>query len=494
MQFAPNFGANTPLRWLEIERRIPIDVASKFGVTTLNGNLAFEFHRNGELQYLKERIAHHDGSKTFRRDRKDVPSCMFNEDCLVDPCKPSDILIITEGEIDCLSFLAIGCPFVVSVPDGSPFQKPGEGDIKPDDDRACAYLWDGGKLRSDIAKFGRVLIATDNDEKGRILRDELAVRIGRNKCWHIRFPEGCKDANEVLVKYDEDALIDALSSIQPMVASRLVPFSSIPEGGYRDSYRSGWNELNDNLRIVAPELVVVTGAPGSGKSQWTLALVANLARDYGLRGAVLQFEDNIERNRLDLFRYALNMGSQEVVPPGDKERDKAARDWMDRHFLTISPSEDLDASTDYTLPWLQDAVEEAATRHGCKWVLIDPWNEVEHIWGRSENESKYTNDALRTMKRLARRFQIVVIIVTHPSKEGGRQKDIKDMSLYDVSGSAAWKNKADHGIIVHRNTEEKFTWIKIDKSKNHSVMGEPGIVKMKFKPGRGTYEFLEKGA
>lgn len=491
MQFAPHTDPrDTALGWLEIERKIPIDVASKFGVTTLNGNLAFEFYRNGVLQYRKERIAQKDGSKTFRRDTKDVPSCMFNEPCLDEPCGTDDILIITEGEIDALSFLAIGAPFVVSVPDGSPFQKPGEGDVKPTDDRACAYLWRDGKLRPDIAKFGRVLLATDNDEKGRILRDELAVRIGRSKCWHIQFPEGCKDANDVLVKYDEDALIDAFAAIEPMVASRLVPFSAIPESGYRTAYRPGWRGLDDHLRIVPPELMVVTGSPGSGKSQWTLALVANLARDYRLRGAILQFEDNVERNRSDLIRYALNKDrtpNDRVVVPGG-EADHNARIWMDQHFLTISPSEDLDAATDYTLAWLQEAIEEAATRHGCKWVLIDPWNELEHIWSRTENEAKYTNDALRMLKRLARRFQIAIIIVTHPSKEGGKVKNIEDMTLYDIAGAAAWKNKADHGIIIARNTDEEITYVKIDKSKNHFVMGTPGTVRMRFKPGFGTYE------
>ena len=496
MQFAPTKDTDhSALVWLERERKIPVDVAAKFGVSSVQGRLAFEFSRNGELQYRKVRIDQEDGGKSFRRDRSDVPSCMFNEDCLLDQCGPDDVLIITEGEIDCLSFLTIGCPFVVSVPDGAQLAKPGEGDIVPTDDKAFVWLWADGKLRAEIAKFGKILLATDDDEKGRILRDELAVRIGRHKCWYLRYPEGCKDANEVLVKYDPDSLIDAFAAMEPIVASRLVPFSSIPETGYRDAYKSGWSDLDEHLRLVPPELVVVTGKPGSGKSQWTLAWVANLARNYGLKGAILQFEDNVERNRLDLMRYALNRHVPErPVFPGDPQQDSDAKLWMDRFFITISPSEDVDSSVDYTLLWLQEAVEEAATRHGCKWILIDPWNEVEHIWSRSENEAKYTNDALRGLKRLARRYQIAIIVVTHPSKEGGKLKEIEDMSLYDIAGAAAWKNKADHGIIIHRNEEKKFTWVKIDKSKNHAVMGTPGIVKMRFSVARGTYEFVEKGA
>lgn len=496
MQFAPVVDhTGNVFEWLENDRKIPSDVAVKFGVTSLNGLLTFEFYKNHELQYRKSRVPSPDGGKSFRRDRKDVPSCMFNQDCMSEDLKDDDILIITEGEIDCLSFLTIGCPFVVSVPDGSPFQKPGDDDIDPKADRACSYLWHNGKLRPDIAKFKRVLLATDADEKGMILRDELAIRIGRGKCWYIKYPEGCKDANEVLCKYDADALIDCFAAIEPMVPSRLVPFSAIPVAGYRETYKSGWVGLDDHLRLVPPELVVVTGAPGSGKSQWTLAWVANLAHFYRLKGAILQFEDNVERNRSDLIRYALNRHRPEqTVFPGNPATDDAACQWIDNNFITIAPSEDVDTGVDYTLRWLQDAIEEAATRHGCRWVLIDPWNEVEHIWSRNENEAKYTNDALRAMKRLARRYQMAIIVVTHPSKEGGKLKDIEEMSLYDIAGAAAWKNKADHGIIIHRNTEKEFTWVKIDKSKNHAVMGKPGIVKMRFALGRGTYEFIEAGA
>lgn len=507
MQFAPSAHPtqdprDTPLGWIETERKIPVETAVKFGATVIDGKLAFAFtDPDGELLYHKIRLPQADGGKSFRRDRSDVKSELFNAQCLGETCGPDDILIITEGEIDALSFLAIGCPYVVSVPDGAQLAKPGEGDIDPGQDRAFAYLWEGRKLRPEIAQFSKFLLATDDDEKGHILRDELAVRLGRNKCWWIAYPEGCKDANDVLRKYDPDTLSDALAAIEPVVPSRLVPFSSIPESGYREIYRCGWIGLDPHLKIVPPELIVVTGQPGSGKSQFTLALVANLAHRHGLKGAILQFEDNVERNRADLLTYAsahvdgigASVDGDGVVTPPPSNATELAAQWVDRHFLTIAPSEDLDASNDYTLAWLQEAIEEAATRHGAKWIVIDPWNELEHIWDRGQNEAKYTNDALRALKRMARRFRIAVIVVTHPSKEGGKIKDITEMTLYDIAGASAWKNKADHGIIVHRDMDQGFTWVKVDKSKNHMVMGKPGIVRMRYQPASATYEFIASG-
>ena len=52
------------------------------------------------------------------------------------------------------------------------------------------------------------------------------------------------------------------------------------------------------------------------------------------------------------------------------------------------------------------------------------------------------------LKRLARRFQIAIIVVAHPTKEGGKAGSIEDATLYDINGGAVWNNKADLGVIV----------------------------------------------
>lgn len=130
--------------------------------------------------------------------------------------------------------------------------------------------------------------------------------------------------------------------------------------------------------------------------------------------------------------------------------------------------------------WLQTVIEEAATRHGCKWILIDPWNEVEHLWKVNENETTYTNNALRELKRLGRKFQIAIIIVAHPAK-GVKGKTLDELDLYDVSGSKAWNDKADHGIVIHRDPQNtSITHVKVCKSKRWDVLGVPGTAKLMF--------------
>ena len=55
--------------------------------------------------------------------------------------------------------------------------------------------------------YVRIIIATDADSAGQAMAEEIARRIGKDRCFKIEFPEGCKDANDVLVKLGKDAQI-----------------------------------------------------------------------------------------------------------------------------------------------------------------------------------------------------------------------------------------------------------------------------------------------
>jgi len=472
--------------WLEDVRKIPSELAAEIGFVSKGKELAFEFRRNDVCMFRKMRTM----DKRFWIEPAGADLFLFNEDCLSEPCSPDVPLIICEGEIDAASWLAAGATRVVSVPNGSA-GKGGEGDIDPTNDKQFAYIWEGTDLKPTIKKFSKIILAVDGDVAGGVLRDELAIRLGRNRCYVVEYPTDCKDANDVLQKCGPDGpdvLMHMIDNAKPMVPNRLVPLMDIPNRGALRRYDSGWEALNDHLILVPPELVVVTGTPNAGKSQWVLSWLMNLARLHRLKGAILQFEDDPDRNQTDVLAYAEAWAKDEranIYPMGPEE-------WAEKMFYSISPNEDADDEVSFDLNWLKNAIEEAALRHGCKWVLIDPWNEVEHLWKVNENETKYTNDALKQLKRMARRFQIAIIIVTHPSK-AVKGKTIEELDLYDVSGSNAWNNKADHGIIIHRDPDDdQLTFVKICKSKRWKVMGKPGTVKMKFAPERAGFSVVKQ--
>lgn len=478
------------VEWLETERRVPAEIAARCGVVTMNGWPAFEYRRNGRVQYVKAR-KQDQADKSFYRVPSKSETCLFLEHVIETEPDLSSPLVICEGEIDALSLVAAGVPNVVSVPDGAQLEKVGDERVVIENDKTFSWLWGEGGLKPCIAQFDRFILAVDNDKKGRVLREELAVRLERWRCDFVTYPDGCKDANDVLVQHGPEVLAGLIADAKPMVPSRLVRFSDLPHHGTGEIFGSGFAGLDDDpikLNFMIPELIVVTGEPGSGKSEFTTCVCANLANYHGLPGAILQFEDRSTRVRDTLIRYAMSQ-----VPTCKDSRQKA-QEWVDQYFRTIEPEQNVSDDVDYNLAWLKGTLREARTRHGCRWVIIDPWNELEHIWDRSQNEAVYTNDALRKLKRLARAYQLMIFIVAHPSKEGGRMKEINDLDLYCIAGSSAWNNKADHGIIVHRPDKSKQdVYIKIAKSKDHLNMGRPGIVRMKYMPASARYAFIGHG-
>ena len=495
-------------RWLETERKIPCELAAEMGIVSQGRNLVFEYLRKGELLWRQVRYERQSETgqpdKTFAcyapdgRPIKDagIDLSFWNEDDLSDESLPDAPRIITEGQLDAASFKLAGATHVVSVPNGA-VDRMGEGDILPEEDRRFVYLWDRvgdvWRPKGALATAKRIILATDDDKAGRVLREELAIRLGRHRCWYVTYPEGCKDANDVLQKFGEDRgteiLMDLIAEARPIVPSRLVKFSEIPVVK-REAVASGWPELNPHLRIVRPELMVITGPPGDGKTQFATALGCNLAHHHKWPGAIIQFEDDVERNREDLIRYWCGkQGIELSIDRRPTEAEKAqATQWIDQMFRTIAPNEDLD-DVAVDLAWLRSNIGEAATRHGARWVLIDPWNELEHAFAKGQTEAQYLNDAVRGLKRLARRYQILIMLVAHPHAAGGQTTDIADWSLYNMAGGAVWNNKADHGVVVLRpDKDDPISFVKVSKSKRHSTMGRPGTVRMRFNPLLANYQ------
>jgi len=133
------------------------------------------------------------------------------------------------------------------------------------------------------------------------------------------------------------------------------------------------------------------------------------------------------------------------------------------------PNED----EDVTLEWMLDKAEAAVIQHGCKVIVIDPWNEMDHARSREESLTEYTGRAIKALRRFARKLMVHVVIVAHPAKQQKDDKgDYRVPTLYDISDSAHWYNKADIGVVVHRYPD--FTLIRVAKSRYHDLIGTPG--------------------
>lgn len=221
--------------------------------------IAFPYFRDGEIVNYKY----------YRPDPVDGKKCkmVYNAERLwygLDWCRDADQIIITEGEIDALSFREAGYQAVLSVPDGAP--NPNSKDYT----KKFEYYDEASPLFNEAAI---VIIATDADAPGEFLAAELSRRIGKNKCFRMSFPKGCKDGNDVLAKYGVEELQRCVQDADPWPVEGVVQAKSlaskvmmIKSGNYLQGVTTGYPSLDKLFRPALGQMTVIVGVPQHGKA------------------------------------------------------------------------------------------------------------------------------------------------------------------------------------------------------------------------------------
>lgn len=277
----------------------------------------------------------------------------------------------------------------------------------------------------------------------------------------------------MLQDYGVRGVQETLGRAQFLKVEGVFRMSELPPVPDPVTFDIGFPLLSDNYRMRLGDMAVVTGIPSYGKTTFVNDVVCRVVQRQGVNVAWASFEQQPQKDHRRNLR-AWHMGPPQLADDRSLGRADA---WIEEHHRFLLPVEDEDVSID----WLLDRMEGAVVQHGCKIVVVDPWNEMDHMRRRDETTTEYTGRAIKTLKRFARAFQVHLIVVAHPTKQ---TKDpvsgmFKMPSLYDISDSAHWYNKPDIGIIVHREDADT-THVKVQKSRYHDQIGKPGTVAMQY--------------
>ncbi|RVX15731.1 Twinkle-like protein, chloroplastic/mitochondrial [Vitis vinifera] len=257
--------------------------------------IAFTYRRNGVFVSCKYR----DVNKNFWQE-EDTEKIFYG----VDDIKAASDIIIVEGEIDKLSMEEAGFYNCVSVPDGAPASVSTKVFKSDEEDTKYQYLWN---CKEYLEKASRIILATDGDSPGLALAEELARRLGRERCWRVKWPkknevDHFKDANEVLMYLGPDVLKEVIENAELYPIQGLFNFSHYFDEidayyhqalGFELGVATGWRGLNGLYNVVPGELTIVTGVPNSGKSEWIDALLCNINRSVGWRFALCSMENKV---------------------------------------------------------------------------------------------------------------------------------------------------------------------------------------------------------
>lgn len=455
-----------------------------------NGNVvAFPFVEHGAVVAEKYRAP---GKRFWQR--AGGRRTFWNSDALDDPALENGTmaLVITEGEIDALTAIECGFPLTVSVPDGAPAVPQGEQPdalqpVDPDKESSgkFEFVWNN---RDRLKRVKRFILAVDSDPPGMRLAAELVRRLSAARCLFVSYPEGCKDLNDVLTKHSREAVTAVLNGARPYPVKGLYKLSDYPPGVSIETFSTGWPNVDAHMKLFAGEFMVVTGIPNHGKSTLVTNMLVNLAEDYRWRSAIFspempvvtQYRDKIRRMRL------------RRTPADMWEEDDADR-WIDEYFRFIDSDPVADLSEDVDIDWVLDRATDAVLRDGIRVLVIDPWNELDHARRRDESMPDYIGRAIRVLKRFAKRHQVAVIVVAHPTKEVGKDGKGRMPTPYDIDGAAHWYNKPDHILVIHRPDEAtNDTMLRIAKVRFEET-GSRGHVLLRFDPGSSRFEMPAGG-
>jgi len=402
-----------------------------------NRNIISHFYPitvNKKIKAYKKRIV---ATKEFRSIGKaEVPE-LFNQ-CNSGKRKN---LVITEGEIDCLSILEMltkaKAQFdVVSIVNGAPSAR-----------RNIASNLDF------INKYEKVFLAFDNDEHGIEAANDVAhiIKPGKSHIVNSIF----KDANEALVKEQSNTYLQDVWSAKTYKPDNFVSGEKIWQAFKERSevksvpYPDCLKGLNDKLfGMRLGEITLFTSGTGSGKSTVVKETILNLLDKTEDKIGLISLEESIGDTATRLIGMSINKNIRFPDDVTDEEArigyDKVFKD--ERLILLDHQGSVQDTS-------LLDRIEYLAAL-GCNYLILDHITIAvsEGVDGATGNEA--VDKVMSSLLKIVKRYNIHLTLISHLRKSTGEGKSFEEgimPNLDSIKGSGSIKQISFDIIGFARN-------------------------------------------
>ena len=425
--------------------------------------IKFNYFMGGNLTNVKYR----DGRKNFKLF-KGAEKVFYNIDSVVG----FEYCVIVEGEMDVLALHEAGITNAISVPNGATLNSNNLDYL----DSCIDYFEDKEKI----------ILAVDSDEAGQALQAELIRRLGSEVC-HIATFKDCKDANEYLLKHGKEKLSERISGAKPVPLENVTTFRDIEgeitdfvENGFKPGFQVGLEHFDSIFSTYTGQFITVTGIPSSGKSDFVDQMVVGYNANYGWKTAFASPENVPTYLHAHKLMRKVWQGMPTKADIGGDRWNQIA-DHCNSNFFHIDMER-------YTLESVLKKGAELVKRKGIKCLVIDPFNKVRDTECKTEDVNRYTMEYLSKIEIFAKKYDVLVFIVAHPTKMY-KDKDgkIEEPTMYNIKGGGEWYDASYHGLLVHRNYEEKTVKCKVLKVKFQNL-GENGAEShFKWEPKSGCF-------
>jgi len=457
------------------ERGISRGTYEAFNIYT-DDNYWISFPYNGHNNKC-DNVKHRTKEKEFRQTAGGKKS-LYNYERVQD----ANRVIFVEGEMDALAVYEAGIEEVTTLPDGAP-----PNVTYKENDRRF------GCLATHPLRASQIILFCDDDDAGTNLRKELVHRYGKEKCWYVRPPHGCKDANDVLLKHGPNKLKDLIDNPIPYPVDGLYTASryatdviDLYHGKYDRPISIGFPSLDKIYKVMKGTFHVWTGIPNHGKSTFLDQCLIELSKNQNWKFAVFSPEHS---SKMHIRRIA-SMYIGKPFESGYNNRMtedelKEAVNWIHQHFFFIETKEHTP-----NIQKIHEIAKGAIQKFGCNGLVIDPYNEVDASRAGSRREDEHIRDFISLNKRFAKMHDITIWVVAHPTKmPKSEDGQYNPPTAYDISGAAHWHNQADAVVTVHRDFDNDTIQVITRKIREQGLYGMIGDASFCF--DHATRRFVE---
>jgi twinkle protein len=425
--------------------------------------IQFNYYMGDQLINVKYR----DGRKNFKL-YKGAEKVFYNINSIVG----FDWCVITEGEMDVLALHEAGITNAISVPNGATLNSNNLDYL----DNCIDYLEDKTKI----------VLAVDADEPGQALKQEFIRRLGAEVCFLVDF-NGDKDANDYLLSHGAEALRDIINTSKQVPLEGVTTLYDVEDElkdfvkhGFKPGFQVGLSNFDKIFSTYTSQFIAVTGIPSSGKSDFVDQMVVGYNNNYNWKTAFASPENQPTYLHAHKLMRKVWM---DMPTPSDIDGTKwdQVADHVNSNFFFI----DMDK---YSLEAVLRKGAELVKRKGIKCLVIDPFNKVRDRNASSDDVNRYTLEYLEKIEIFAKKYDVLVIVVAHPTKMyKGQDGKIEEPTMYNIKGGGEWYDASYHGLLVHRDYEAKTVKCKVLKVKFQNL-GENGAeAHFKWEPRSGSF-------
>lgn len=395
-------------------------------------------------------------------------------------------LVITEGEIDCLTVSQVnGNKYpTVSIPFGT-------GSAQETFKENYDYLMN----------FDEVIVMFDMDAKGKEAVQKVAGILPPNKLKIAELPY--KDPNECLLKGNPDAIIRAIWEANVYKPDGIINAADLKETlfskdtgivSYDYPFSPKLNEMTQGIR--KGEMILLTAGTGIGKSTTAREIVYKLKVKDNLKIGMVMLEENPKKTLRDMLSIHMSKPLHLLWNNEDIRKEAEAaftelfgdnRLYLYDHFGSIQSDN------------LLDKIRYLIVAEKCDFVVFDHISIAVSGMDSGGDERRTIDKLMTDLRSLVEETGAGLIIVSHLRKTDTKSNPFEQggtISLDDLRGSGSLKQLPDIIIALERNQqaeeEDVKNVLKVRVLKNRFT-GNTGLAdKIKFNKSTNRLEDVDE--